>query len=190
MHRRFLFILITLTTSLTLSAQEYKQFKVGLGLGYVLTEDTRGIAIYLEPAYRIEDHISVGFRIELAGRASGIDDQDFEVGFHSSYTLNGQYYFSNGDFRPLVGLGMGIYQTASFSSEATNFSEDLDISPELGVYPRIGFDYGNLNVIIDYNFLPTSRGILISDPSNREVKIKNSYLSLKLGISIGGGRKK
>lgn len=189
MHRRFTFVLFALMASTALFAQEYKQFKVGLGLGYILTDNTQGIAIYLEPAYRIEDHISVGLRLELAGGTSRIDDPEVEVGFHSSYTLNGQYYFSNGDFRPLIGLGMGIYQTTSLGSDGTTNTGDLDLSPELGIYPRVGFDYGSLNVIIDYNFLPVSEGALSSAPNNRVVKVKNSYLSLKLGFSIGGGKK-
>lgn len=189
MHQRTAITLLLLTFSIYLKAQEFKPFKVGLGLGYVLTSDTDGLAFYLEPAYRVQDNISIGLRLELAGHTSGINDQDIEVGFNSSYTLNGQYYFSNGDFRPLVGLGMGIYQTASLAADATNTSGDLDTSPELGIYPRIGFDWGNLNVIIDYNFLPVSEGALSSDPNNPVIRIKNSYLGMKLGFSIGGGRR-
>ncbi len=189
MHHRLSLLLFILITSTAVSAQEFKKFKVGLGAGYVLTSNTDGIAIYLEPSYRVEDHISVGVRLELAGRVSGVNDEDFDIGFHSSYTLNGQYYFRNGDFRPLVGIGMGIYQTASIASDGVNSSGDLDTSPELGIYPRIGFDYGSLNVIIDYNFLPVSEGAETFDPNNPIVRIKNSYLSLKLGFSIGGGRR-
>lgn len=189
MNLRLIIISIILFSGATLSAQEYKKFKVGLGAGYVGTDNTNGLALYFEPAFRVEDHVSVGLRIELAGRASGIQETDFEVGFHSSYTLNGQYYLSNGEFRPLVGLGMGVYQTVSFASDDTNLVDDTDITPELGIYPRIGFDYGPMNIIIDYNFLPVAEGADSTDPKNPVKRIKNSYLAFKVGVSIGGGKR-
>ncbi|HRX01299.1 MAG TPA: outer membrane beta-barrel protein, partial [Cyclobacteriaceae bacterium] len=108
---------------LTASAQEYKPVKVGLGLGYASPGGDGakgGVLLYLEPAYRVNDAIAVGLRLESAVIARGVTvtsggtsvSSDAEVKANASYTVNGQYYFSNNSFRPFAGLGLGIYSLA------------------------------------------------------------------------------
>jgi hypothetical protein len=78
-----------------------------------------------------------------------------------SNTAFGQYYFSNNLFRPLIGLGVGTY-----NAKETSF----------GFYPRIGFDFGHLNFNTDFDIVGGT--------------LNSNFLTFKLGISIGGGRKK
>jgi hypothetical protein len=81
-----------------------------------------------------------------------------------SYSAFGQHYFSNNHFRPLIGLGIGGY-TYSGLKEG-NF----------GVYPRIGFDFRHLTFITDFDIVGGA--------------INSNFLTFKIGVSIGGGRKK
>lgn len=76
----------------------------------------------------------------------------------TSYTLNGQYYFGEGSFRPFVGAGLGIYSlsviTTKFTSQGVTPSGTIASESSFGFYPRVGFDYGHFNISIDYNLVP------------------------------------
>ncbi|HCR54026.1 MAG TPA: hypothetical protein DIW27_06385, partial [Cytophagales bacterium] len=111
---------------LTASAQEYKPVKVGLGLGYASPGGDGakgGVLLYLEPAYRVNDALAIGLRLETAIMVRGATftsggtsiSSDAEAKANASYTVNGQYYFSNNSFRPFAGVGLGIYSLASAS---------------------------------------------------------------------------
>src|SRR4051812_15597929 len=110
--------LVALTT-FTIKAQEFRKFKVGIGTGFVKPAgkgSSGGILLYLEPAYRATDNFQVGLRFEsaLVARGSATDTNvDLKVAAVNSYTINGQYYFSNENFRPFVGIGTGLYSLAS-----------------------------------------------------------------------------
>lgn len=170
-----------------LSAQEYKQFKVGLGLGYAAPADGGGgVAVYLEPAYRVNDQIAVGLRLETAALAKVVGDDEGSISGNASYTVNGQYYLSDAKFRPFVGLGAGIYSIASIG--VANSTAEIGGGAEFGFYPRVGFDLGHFNFIFDYNLIPATEGVSIDDLGNAtDVEIKNGYFAVKLGFSIGGG---
>ena len=167
-------------------AQEYKPFKVGLGLGYAIPGGEGaggGILIYGEPAYRINDAIAVGLRLESALIIRGFSETpngyDGDVAGISSYTLNGQYYLSNNGFRPLIGLGLGLYSLSAIETTAN----DVKGESKFGFYPRIGFDAGHFNFVVEYNLIPAS------EIEGTDTKVKNSYLSIKAGVSISGGRR-
>ena len=166
------------------TAQEYKPFKLGLGLGYTMPSNGGGGILFdFEPAYRINDAIAVGLRIETAAMARSIGDEEGSVSGNASYTLNGQYYLSNNKFRPYVGVGLGIYSLASVSVGTTS---GVAAGSEFGFYPRIGFDLGHFNVNLDYNLIPASEGF---DGNGESVDIKNSYLGIRVGAFIFGGQR-
>ena len=191
MKKQFLILAFLFIASVA-SAQEYKKFKLGSGLGWASQSGgVNGVIIYGEPAYRINDAIAIGLRLEAAGMAKVVEGADAEVTANVSTTLNGQYYLSNNKFRPFVGAGMGFYRTAGFSvtDDGTNAELDLNPASQFGFYPRVGFDYGHLNFTIDYNIVPSSEeAIGIDGGGFRVVDVKNSYLSVKLGISMFGGK--
>jgi outer membrane protein W len=183
-------IVLILTVAITSHAQEFKKFKVGIGGGYASPSGSGskgGILFYLEPAYRITDAIQVGLRMESAIVARGfsssstLGDGDLELKAIGSYTLNGQYYFSNNTFRPFVGAGFGIYSLASSKLEDSNSVTDASIASEskFGFYPRIGFDVRHFTLSIDYNIVSSSLA----------GQLKNSYLGIRIGGFFGGGRK-
>ncbi|WP_224999849.1 hypothetical protein [Cesiribacter sp. SM1] len=175
-------------------AQEYKPFKIGVGLGYAIPGGEGaggGILIYGEPMYRINDAIAVGLRLESAlvvrGLSSTEDSYSGDIAGISSYTLSGQYYFSNGGFRPLAGLGLGLYSLSAVTLESTGDS-GAGASTTFGFYPRVGFDAGHFNLLLEYNLIPATE--LESTSGADPIKVKNSYFAIKAGVSILGGRKK
>jgi hypothetical protein len=171
------------------NAQEYKQFRVGIGGGYAMpggSGASGGVLFYFEPGYRFADNIIANIRVEWAAMARGlaedVQDADFSVSTSGSYTLNGQYYFSNESFRPFVGAGVGMYKinaaevdgVGSFGSSETKF----------GFYPRVGFDAGHFTLSLDYNLV----GKTTIEVDGEEFNFKNSYIGIRLGGFFGGGK--
>jgi hypothetical protein len=172
------------------TAQDFKKIRVGISGGWGLKEGANLYTMTLEPSYRISEKISVGIRFEGANGGS-----PFLGASHSylgSYGLNGQYYFSNKDLRPFAGMGLGFYHPrVSGSGDPFGGASSSNEETKLGVYPRVGFDYGHLTLCLEYNLVPTSNATFMDfDGTTTTNEIKNSYTSLKLGFNIGGGRKK
>lgn len=193
----FAFIYILTITSLPAQEQEreFKKFKFGLGLGIgKAAGGSSGIVVYLEPAWRITDKIATGVRWNLALLARGLNGQEsVSAEANSSIGFNGQYYFGNSRlFRPFSGIGIGLFTIASTNIAVNGISFAIQTDNKFGFYPRVGFDFGHLNIIFDYNIIPASNAVEISltNFTASTKKIKNNYYSIKVGISIGGGGKK
>lgn len=176
----FLALVAFLATPFVSKAQEYKKFKVGLGFGYAMPGGAGakgGVLLYMEPAYRINDKLQAGLRLEgaiiVSGGAGGGSASAL-----GSYTLNGQYYFNNNNFRPFAGLGLGLFDVASGSAKDTKTGKDLVLAggTVFGFYPRVGFDLGHLTMSLDYNIVTAKS------------PIKANYLGVRMGFNIGGGK--
>jgi hypothetical protein len=184
-------LLITFSSA---DAQDFKPFKVGLGLGFAAPGNTGagaggGALFYVEPAYRATDNVSVGLRLESAVIARGVegvgdDDVKGDASSNVSYTLNTQYYFNDRYVRPFIGAGLGLFSLAAvkFNSTGSNSidADEVEAETRFGFYPRIGIDAGHFNFTIDYNFVPKT-----DIPGIGEVR--NNYLGIKAGFTIGGG---
>ena len=180
-------LLLIAITAAGAVAQEYKAFRVGLGLGYANASGKGakgGVLWTLEPGYRVNDQILANLRIEGAVIARGSateTEASLDVAALGSYTLNGQYYFNNNNFRPFVGVGFGMYSLAAASMDVNSGGgvnqQVVAAANKIGFYPRVGFDAGHFTLNLDYNIVPETAGI------------KNSYLGIRLGGFIGGGRK-
>src|SRR2546421_13097234 len=60
---------VALLASTFTYAQEYKKFKVGVGLGYAMASgsgSSGGVLFAIEPAYRLQDNLSIGIKLEDA----------------------------------------------------------------------------------------------------------------------------
>ena len=162
-----MFFLTTLSISGSALSQDYNSFKVGLGLGPAVLNDHEGTVagiVTVEPAYRTSDDLAIGLRME--GGVTGV----YEVDVFGSCTINVQYYLNENTFRPFVGSGLGLYRFGNVEYE-TRF----------GFYPRVGFDAGHFTTSLDYNILPVSSDAIYSDLSG--------YIHLRVGVSIGGGKR-
>lgn len=196
----------------TVQAQNYKAFRVGLGVGYAAPAGDGakgGVLFYLEPSYRVTDALAVGLKAEAAVMLRGgtytqngvVTAASGSVSAAGSYTLNGQYYFMDGGFRPFAGLGFGIYSlaSASFSASTTGTTttstsaEASATTSKFGFYPRVGFDAGHFTLNLEYNVIGASKNT-VSVTSGGTVttgtsETKNNYLGFRLGFFIGGGKK-
>lgn len=174
-------------------AREFKPFKVGIGIGYAVPGAGDGAGggflAYLEPAYRATDQVLVGLRLEGAFTARGVKgvnnrDVSGDASSVASYTLNTQYYFNNENVRPFVGAGVGLFSMAATEFNTAGSDPDADevgAETRFGFYPRIGVDAGHFNLTLDYNFIPPT-----DVPGGGEVR--NNYLGIRAGFSIGGGK--
>lgn len=170
-------LLAALIASVSAIAQtQFRKFKVGVGIAWAAQVDEKangGGMIYLEPAYRLTDAIVLGARVETY--STNLGSARLDAPSFGTLSVNGQYYFNNYNLRGFVGGGIGVFKL-------NGFAEDVEAKAHAGFYPRAGFDFGNINMYIDYNFIPSFK---------KEGKaIKNDYLGIHLGISLGGSRYK
>ncbi len=178
--------------SFTSSAQEFKPFKFNLSLGY---PTTGGILLSVEPKYGLSDQVDLGFRYELGlmGRPYTLDGLNArsELKASSSYLFTGNYLISQGTFRPFVGAGVGLFTLVSISFSEAGGSADGGISggSKFGGMLRAGFKASHFVLGVEYNAVPKTRGVLVgTSGANLNYERPNSYLGIKVGIDIGGGR--
>jgi outer membrane protein W len=170
------------------TAQKFKPFTFNTSIGYARI---RGKLLSMEFKYAFTDKWELGLMEEFAGttRSLPIEGQTKSPVLVSGL-LTGKYYFSNTNFRPYVGLGVGLYHItgSAFSIPDGQFNgKKYTIEPEnrFGVKVRAGFKAGHFNLGVEYNIVPSSQ----SDILGQTINSKNSYLGVKLGFDIGGGRK-
>lgn len=169
------------------NAQDFKPFKLSIGLGYaVLSDGGGGILFEVEPAYRLSDEIALGLRLGSAVMAKAIGENEASASGQASYTVNAQYYLSNNTFRPYIGAGVGIFSIASAAVSGTGSSTAVAGESKIGFYPRIGFDLGHFNVNIDYNLVSASDAQDFN--SGETIEVKNSYIGIRIGGYFFGGR--
>jgi outer membrane protein W len=191
--RKLIVCLLAIVLTLVVSAQSndsssrrFKPFKVTIAAGYASPKHMDGTYQYsggalfsIEPQYAIIDPLSIGIRVEAAltghlnNSTGGSDNSSGTADLSYLLTLN--YYFTNTGFRPFIGGGTGIYTTATIDSSTTNSSVgNIPRTSQFGSMIRAGFEIGHLRLAAEYNFVANNA----------------SYLGLKLGISIGGGRRR
>jgi hypothetical protein len=191
--KTLMIICMTLVT-LSVSAQEFKPFKVNVSLGYAHLmgkEASGGVLAAVEPKVGLGDNFDLGLRMELAGANRIIlfngQSNKTEIKFFGSYLLTGTIYLSRSDFRPYIGAGAGVYRFAGATFDAVNDNEEytLDPSQKFGSMIRGGFKAKHFNAGVEYNTVSPSKYNI----QGQMFEGKNSYLAIKLGFDIGGGRR-
>jgi hypothetical protein len=170
------------------SAQNVEKLRVGLSYGWALRETTTWHSISGEPSFRVSQKIYAGCRFELAiGTTPYLRSATTLI---ASYSLCGQYYFSSGNPKAFAGMGIGFYKPGVNGMPPYGFSTTHE-ETKLGVYPRVGFDYHHLTVLLEYNWVPDSNANLHDGSTGTSFSspIVNSYASLKIGIQIWAGTK-
>lgn len=194
MKTAYTLALVLLVTTLGYG-QDYKQIRVGFGLGYASAGgygSSGGVIVTLEPSYRLKDNLALGLRLESAlitrGYSQNFTGASIDVAAIGSYTVNGQYYFGSTDFRPFAGLGLGLYSMAEVKADvssggSTQTGQVAAAESKFGFYPRIGFDYHHFTMSADYNIIPPTTAQIGSG------EFKNSYFGIRIGFFVGGGKK-
>jgi len=194
--RKLLVILIATALVQTCPAQSqdtssrvFKKFKVDISVGYASPSSSSnssqgstfngGALFAIEPKFAVIDPLAIGVRVEAAVIAH-IDNNNNNSNNSNgkanlSYLLTADYYFTKSSFRPFIGAGGGIYSTATIDSNTVNSnSSSVPYTSQFGFMARAGFELGHLRIGAEYNFVSNNA----------------SYLGLKIGICIGGGRER
>lgn len=191
-----LFVASVMSVNAQNTDNDLKPFKVDLSLGYAIPGGTgakAGILVAAEPKYAVNDIVTVGLRIEAAVVARGYsgwegDNGEVDVKASASYVLTGDHYFSNNySFRPFAGVGAGVYSIAAASVSSGGDAVGGEASSKFGGLFRAGFEAGHFRLGAEYNLVPSSS--LQDMNGGADISSKNSYIGIKLGVCIGGGRR-
>ncbi|MCY7293188.1 MAG: hypothetical protein LH615_13500 [Ferruginibacter sp.] len=186
------------TKSMAQKEGEFKPFKVDVSLGYALPiggSGGKGGALFVvEPKYAIMTELSLGLRIEGAFTISGTSDLATGTGNNptatvkvsSSYLATGDYYFSNNNLRPFAGAGAGIFQTAGVQVYSSN--PNIATGSKFGGMLRAGVEYKHGRFGLEYNMVGKTTVAPSSPTSKDGYSVQNSYVGIKFGVVIGGGR--
>lgn len=200
--KNFLAIFI-LSSSIYLSAKgqdavHLKPFKVDLSIGYAIPggEGVKGgIILAVEPKYAVIPNLAVGLRMEgaIIAKFSGYDQDgnamDTKVKAAGSYLATGDYYFTNNyALRPFAGAGAGIFSIAAM--EVNSSSGKVSGGSEFGGMVRAGIEAGHFRIGVEYNIVPktTFEGYDSNGNYQTGLTSSNSYLGIKIGACIGGGK--
>lgn len=198
MKKITLSVLMLATIAIAKAQSPFKPFKVDVSTGYAIPggEGAKGGVLFVvEPKYEVIPNLSVGLRWEIAVMARGTADQTssnakVDVKAAGSYLLTGDYYFTTTKVRPFAGAGLGIYSLAAASAD--NNSASAGASSKFGEMVRVGAELSHFRIGLEYNIVPATKLETVNGGGSGTVstiKTKNSYMGIKLGFVIGGGRK-
>jgi outer membrane protein W len=191
--KKITFSIFLLAVVAIANAQEFKPFKVDLSTGYAIPSGKGakgGVLFVVEPKYAVMPDLSVGLRIEIAVMARGMTDNagniaEVDVKAAGSYLATGDYYLTKNTVRPFVGAGVGLFSLASATANSTNGGVSA-ASSKFGGMLRTGVEISHFRLGVEYNLVGSTD---IKDASNETIGTsKNSYIGIKLGAVIGGGR--
>ena len=198
MKKFIIALLLVLSGNLAFAQQEDK-FRVGMDWGFVVPNaEGGGFLVYLEPKYNFKSNMNIGLRFGLVGMArdvvynSGIETVKGEFSANASFALTFDYHFhkEGSNFAPFLGAGLGraLFSNLTIEDPISNGDDIGQISTNSATFGmfRGGFETGKFRLSLDYNFLPVSD---IVDVSNNVIgETENSYFGISLGFFVGGGR--
>lgn len=176
------------------------QFKVKLGGGYAIpayqsanaNETKAGFLYAIEPQYGLLNNLDVGLRFEQAfiQRAEYLDNVLYYQSKAKSVlsaVLTANYTIPIGSVRPYIGVGTGLYYADASEQINATVHYPLPVTTNIGGMGRVGVRYGIVHVEADYNLVGDTN--VTNNATRLTLTAKNSYFSLKAGITIGGGGK-
>lgn len=188
--KKILIVLLMITS--TAYSQEFKRFSVGVGVAPIVifpSGFSMGTQFYIEPTFRIIEKLSIAYRFDVTARfKSSSFNSENTINPILSNSFNAQYFFGNSSFKPYAGFGLALFTTLAYNYTQSGSYFSSPTFNRFGFYPRFGFQVKKLNVSIDYNVLPSLDTGLTS--GNSSVSIGNSYLAMRVGIFLGGGKGK
>ncbi len=117
---------------------------VGMPMGDYADGVNTGVGFSLEGNYFVMDNLSVG--LEVSFLSMKIDGTDGKFKF-TPITVKGEYFFSEDDFRPFAGLGIGYYLVKS-KVDLPFFGSVEASANGIGFSPRVGAEYSLSDLII------------------------------------------
>ena len=190
--KKITFSILLLCAVVIVNAQEFKPFKVDLSTGYAIPsgEGAKGGVLFVaEPKYAVIPDLSLGLRIEIAIMARGTSDasgSSVDVKAAGSYLATGDYYLTHNTVRPFVGAGVGLFSLAAASTDNSSAGVSGARS-KFGGMLRAGAEISHFRIGVEYNLVGSTD---IKDVTSNETigTSKNSYIGIKIGVVLGGGR--
>jgi hypothetical protein len=189
MRKYLFFVVLGMIVSGTASAQlkpKFKHFTFDIGAGQVIS-GASGPIVYFEPGYTFFNKVKFGVRLEVA-------DVPMKMVVSSVFALDYYQLIPGTGIRLFAGGGLGSY-SVSAQGGCGGGPGTTSTSRETGSFGgmvRAGIKAGHFSLGIDYNFVPTTH-VYDKDVSAKIIGIKdheNTYYGVRLGLSIGGGKKK
>ena len=182
---------------LPISFSAVAQFKVKVGGGYALptyqtgnANATKGGLVYsIEPQYRLIGKLDVGLRLEQAfiQRAEYLDNVLYYTSKAKSAlsgVVTANYTIPVGSLQPYLGVGAGLYYVDPSEQITNTVRYPLPATTNLGGMARVGVKYGIVHIEADYNLIGDTQ--VTNNATRLTLTAKNSYVSVKAGITIGG----
>ena len=194
--KKLFFAIVVLIVTLSVNAQEYKPFKVDLALGYAIPGGKGakgGVLFAVEPKYAVMDKLNIGLRMEAAVVARGYagtnveEDMQVDVKASGSYLATADYFYTgNHKFRAFSGVGTGIFTIAGASVSSGSEEVAVGSSSKFGGMVRSGIEAGHFRFAVEYNLVPKTK---LDTGTSEKIESKNGYIGIKIGATIGGGKK-
>src|ERR1700733_6527742 len=127
---------------------EFHAFKWDVGGGYAVPSQGNtlgGGTFTLQPHYRLSNDFALGIRMEVAGLLYRDASGHKQGSAIASGCLTGEFYLSDGGFRPFIGAGLGFYDQATISGnngDGDGGGNGPNVSPRVinfGAFPEVGF---------------------------------------------------
>ena len=113
-----LVVLAGMTTLVKAQSTEFHAFKWDFGFGYATPSQgntVAGATFTLQPHYRFSNDFALGLRFEAAAILYDNGTGHKQGSAIGSSCLTGEFYLSDGGFRPFIGAGVGLYDQATIS---------------------------------------------------------------------------
>ena len=182
-------------------AQEYKPFRVDLGVGW-----GAGPILNIEPKYAVSPRLNVGLRFEFAQNRRFYDQYRYSPYGYDPYgnpiyydpygnpvsydpyyypyydryynesvvscLATVDYHLTQNKFRPFIGGGLGLC-----INRRNRYFYRNQSNLSIGGVMRAGFDVSHFRFAVSYNFVDKQ-------------EFNSNYFGLTIGAYIGGGRRK
>ncbi len=177
----------------------YEQVRAdgGLTLSRGALEGRKGFGFSTEIKGMLDDHLSIGARLEVAFLFGGVvGEQDSELAFGMVGCLLGkvEYLLGTGPLRPVAGLGLGVYSIGSQTLDTGpgSASARFEEGRYLGIAPQLGVDLGKVRLAMTYNAL-LGAALEYNETigtTQRTTEISQNFVSLELSFQFAGGKKR
>ena len=174
---RLLIVIFLITLTVFVNAQnkiaEYKPFRVYTSIGYAADlhflsgGPAVGISFSNELAYNISRKIFIGVNLETGSVRIASTDEIYSSDIGTIVT-SFNFYLDERLNRWFIGGGAGLFFLGSLPAEQ-----------KAGLMARGGVDRHHLHMAVELNYAGKS-----------SYAVSNSYMSFKIGIAIGGGKRK
>jgi len=175
--------------------QKVNSFQIDIGIGFLSPTFTSfpgsnlkiGGVISLEPKFAITRHWFIGLRgeggigVNGTNNNQGSDSASFTPSQGSTFVsglVTCNYYFTTTPFRPFLGVGAGFMDTHYYKNRFKKQNSNQQIAG-LAEMARAGFEMDHFWMDAEYNLAP------LLEPGS----IRNGYISIKLGLYFGSGKK-